>query len=264
MALFATEDIKKIDQFYQQGQWAKIIQSLGKNPLSEYDDIRLLNDLAIAYYQVKDWDRVIEVYQRIKAIEPWPDLMKQQSELTVRYMRYHAVMGEALYRQGDLDQALSIFNDLKAVGSRFSDKYYFSGRIHTKMGDFRMALLGFKGMIANVTARMRDVVRRLSELIDATPDQAGVYPQLYKACQHKERVEHYLSRYKKEMAENRGAPAPALKVAHLTASVVRTAGLEEGEGSQINLKFVDVNKETKGILASYIDSLIRQTGEPGD
>ena len=51
MALFATEDIKKIDQFYQQGQWAKIIQSLGKKPLSEYDDIRLLNDLAISLLQ---------------------------------------------------------------------------------------------------------------------------------------------------------------------------------------------------------------------
>ncbi len=30
MALFATEDIKKIDHLYQQGQWAKIIQSLEK------------------------------------------------------------------------------------------------------------------------------------------------------------------------------------------------------------------------------------------
>ena len=44
MALFATEDIKKIDHLYQEGQWAKIIQSHGKKPLSEYDDICLLND----------------------------------------------------------------------------------------------------------------------------------------------------------------------------------------------------------------------------
>jgi tetratricopeptide (TPR) repeat protein len=131
---------------------------------------------------VKDWDHVVEVYERIRAIEPWPDLMKQQSELTVRYMRYHAVMGEALYRRGEFDKALAIFNDLKAVGSRFSDKYYFSGRIHTKKGEYRMALLEFKGMIANVPNRMREVVRGLSEFIAICPAQAGVYQQLHKAC----------------------------------------------------------------------------------
>ena len=54
------------------------------------------------------------------------------------------------------------------------------------------------------------------------------------------------------------------QVKDLTASVVRTAGLEDSEGSQINLRFMDVNEETQGILASYIDSLLRQTGEPGD
>ncbi|MBT3350173.1 MAG: protein kinase [Nitrospinaceae bacterium] len=215
MALFATEDIKKIDNLYQQGQWQKIIQNLGHKPLGEYDDIRLLNDLAIAYHQLKNWDRVIEVYERIRAIEPWPDLMKQQSELTVRYMRYHAVMGEALYRKGEFDKALSIFNDLKAVGSRFSDKYYFSGRIHTKLGDYRMALLEFKGMIANVPGRMREVVRGLCELIEANPAQAGVYEQLHKACSHNDRLEHYYARYKKEMEELKGDMAPAFKVAHL-------------------------------------------------
>ena len=54
------------------------------------------------------------------------------------------------------------------------------------------------------------------------------------------------------------------QVKDLTASVVRTAGLEDSEGSQINLKFEDVNEKTKGILATYIESLLRQTGEPGD
>ena len=166
----------------------------------EFDDIRLLHDLAIAYHQVKDWDKVVEVYERIRAIAPWPDVMKQQSELTLRYMRHHAVMGEALCRRGEFDRVLAIFNDLKAVGSRFSDKYYFSGRIHTKKGDYRRALLEFKGMIANIPNRMRDVIRGLGDLIEASPAQAGIYKQFHLACQHKDRVEHYLDRCKKEMA----------------------------------------------------------------
>ena len=70
MALFATEDVSKIDDLYRQGLWPKIIQNLRKKPLQEYDDIRLLNDFAIAYQQEKQWERVAEVYERIKAIEP--------------------------------------------------------------------------------------------------------------------------------------------------------------------------------------------------
>lgn len=244
MALFATEDIKKIDQLYQQGQWQKIIQNLGNKSLGEYDDIRLLNDLAIAYHQTKDWDRVIEVYERIRAIEPWPDLMKQQSDLTVRYMRYHAAMGEALYRKGEFEKALLIFNDLKAVGSRFSDKYYFSGRIHTKMGDYRMALLEFRGMIANVPGRMRDVVRGLCELIEASPAQAGAYEQLHKACSKNDRLEHYCGRYKKEMAESKGAMAPAFKVAHLL--------LYEGDKAG-TVKILDSLKPKNGTESGWLE-----------
>ena len=215
MALFATEDVNKIDDLYRQGQWAKIIQNLRRKPLQEFDDIRLLNDLAIAYQQEKQWDRVVEVYERIKAIEPWPDLLKQQADLTPRYMRYHAAMGEALYRRGEYEKALEIFNELKAVGSRFSDKYYFSGRIHTVQGHFRKALLEFKGMIAHVPNRMRNVIRGLDELIKVSPAQTGVYQQLYRACQHKERVAHYLSRFQKEMKESPGSIPAALKVANI-------------------------------------------------
>ncbi len=212
MALFATEDVKKIDDLYHQGRWPKIIQNLGKQPLRQIDDIRLLNDLAVAYQQEKQWDQVIQVCERIGTLEPWPDLMKQQAELTPRYMRYHAAMGEALYRRGEYDKALAIFNDLKAVGSRFSDKYYYSGRIYTIRGDFRKALLEFKGMIAHVPKRMRDVIRGLGELINASPAQAGVYQQFYRACQHNDRVAHYLSRYKNESP---GSIPSALKVANL-------------------------------------------------
>ncbi|MEE9276430.1 MAG: protein kinase [bacterium] len=213
--MFASEDTKKIDAHYQKSEWDKIIQLLGKRPLKEYDDIRLLNDLAVAFHQLRKFDNVIEVCERIKAVEPRPDLKKQQAELTPRYMRYHAVLGESLYRKNELDKALAIFDDLKAVGSRFSDKYYYSGRIHTKKGNFRLALLEFKGMIANVPARMRDVVRGLGELAEASPAQAGLYVQLHNACKDKDRIDHYLSRFKKEMAESKGSIPAALKVAHL-------------------------------------------------
>ncbi len=215
MRLFATEDTKQIDKFYQAGDWGKIVQTFAKKSLGEMNDIRILNDLAVAYHQLSKLDKAYEVCERITAIEPWPNLHKQQADLTPRYMRYHSIMGEVLYRRDKFDEALEIFNRLKVVGSRFSDKYYYSGRIQTKKGNYCLALLEFKGMIANIPDRMRDVIRELGELIKASPAQAGVYQLLHTACQHKDRMEHYLSRFKKEYAQSKGSISAALTVAHL-------------------------------------------------
>ncbi|MDA1001648.1 MAG: hypothetical protein O2807_14170, partial [bacterium] len=217
MRLFTGEalDHKKIDELYQQSAWGKIIQSFAKTDLQQVDDIRVLNDLAVAYHQERQFDKALAVCERIKAVEMWTDLVKQQAELTPRYMRYHVVMGEALYRMGELEKALEIFTKLKVIGSRFSDKYYYSARIHTKKGNYRQALLEYKGMITNTPQRMRDVIRGVSELIDASPAQSGAYEQLYAASQHKDRVGHYTKKFQEEMKESKGALAAGLRVANM-------------------------------------------------
>ncbi|MEK6712440.1 MAG: protein kinase, partial [Nitrospinota bacterium] len=225
--LFATEDPKKVDALYQQSEWNKIIQLLGKKPPQEYDDIRLLNDLAVAYHQSEKFDQALAVCEQISKLEPNPDLGRQQTELTPRYMRYHAIMGEVLYRKGEMDKALDIFNRLKVVGTRFSDKYYYAGRIHTKKGNYRMALFEFKGMVDNVPNRIRDAIRGMNELIAASPAQADVYPQLFRACQQSGKLDEYLARYKKEMGEAPGSLPASLKLAGLLFYKGDPAGAEK-------------------------------------
>jgi len=227
LRLFAAEDTKKVDALYQQSDWNKIIALLGRKPPEEYDDIRLLNDLAVAYHQLQKFDQALAVCEQIGKLEPNPDLVRQQTELTPRYMRYHAIMGEVLYRKGEMDRALDIFTRLKVVGTRFSDKYYYSGRIHTKKGNYRMALFEFKGMVDNVPNRIRDAIRGLGELIAACPGQAEVYAQLHRACQQSGKLDEYLSRYKKELAEAPGALPAGLKVASLLFHKGDKAGAEK-------------------------------------
>ena len=259
MRLFATEDPKKVDALYQQSEWNKIIQLLAKKPVQEYDDVRLLNDLAVAYHQLQKFDQALAVCEHIAKLEPNPDLARQQTELTPRYMRYHAIMGEVLYRKGEMDQALDIFTRLKVVGTRFSDKYYYSGRIHTKKGDYRMALFEFKGMIDNVPGRIRDALRGLSELIAASPAQADAYAQLYRGCQQSGKLDESLSRYKKEMAEAPGALPPAFKVASLLFHKGDKAGAEKILSS---LKPKD-NKEKGWLELIRGDWALADKGTPG-
>lgn len=259
MRLFATEDPKKVDALYQQSEWNKIIQLLGKKPPQEYDDVRLLNDLAVAYHQLQKFDQALAVCEQISKLEPNPDLVRQQTELTPRYMRYHTVMGEVLYRKGEMDKALDIFTRLKVVGTRFSDKYYYSGRIHTKKGNYRMALFEFKGMIDNVPARIRDAVRGLGELIAACPAQADAHAQLYRGCQQSGKLDEYLARYKKEMAEEPGTLPPALKVASLLFHKGDQPGAEKILSS---LKPKD-NREKGWLELIRGDWALAGTGTPG-
>ena len=175
MHLFATEDTKQVDKFYQAGDWGRIVQIFTKKSLGEMNDIRILDDLAVAYHQLSKLDKAYKVCERITAIDPWSDLHKQQADLTPRYMRYHAIMGEVLYRRDKFDEALEIFNLLKVVNSRFSNKYYYPGRIQAKKENYRMALLEFERMITHILDRIQDVIRGLGELIK-TFAQAAIFP----------------------------------------------------------------------------------------
>ncbi len=168
---------KKLDNLYQKGNWDEIVK-VGEKLFQEgMEDIRILNDLAVAYRRKKMIDDAFKVCDRIYSLNPNPDIVKQSMSLGVRYMRHHQVMGEILYEKGEYEQSLKIFNSLKPLGSYFSDKFYLAARIYIKQKKYDLALSEYQNLIKKCPHRIDDAVEELLELIkeDATNEDAYIF-----------------------------------------------------------------------------------------
>ena len=81
--------VKKLDKLYEKENWDEIIKIGEKLFLDGTEDIRILNDLAVAYRRKRMIDDTLKVCERIYFLNPEPDIIKQSINLKVRYMRYH-------------------------------------------------------------------------------------------------------------------------------------------------------------------------------
>ena len=171
----------KLDHMYQKENWEGIIKIGEKLFQDGTEDIKILNDLAIAYRNKKMLEESFKVCDRIYSANPVHDILKQSINLGIRYMRYHMVMGEILYKKGEYEKALKIFDSLKILGSHFSDKFYLAARIYTKQKKYDLALNEYHSLVKKCPHRINDIIKDLLELIkvDATHEMA--YNILYEA-----------------------------------------------------------------------------------
>ncbi len=101
--------VKKLDKLYAKEQWDEIIKIGEKLFLDGTEDVKILNDLAVAYRRKRMIEDTFTVCERIYFLNPDPDIIKQSINLGVRYMRYHQIMGEIFYMKGEYEKALKIF-----------------------------------------------------------------------------------------------------------------------------------------------------------
>lgn len=177
----------KLDNLYLKENWEGIIKIGEKLFLDGTEDVKILNDLAIAYRNKKMMEEAFKVCERIYSINPDPDILKQSVNLGIRYMRHHIIMGEILYKKGEYEKALKIFNSLKTLGSHFSDKFYLAARIYTKQKKYDLALNEYHSMVKKCPHRVKDTIKELLELIKADPINEKAYNIIYEAC-HKEEI----------------------------------------------------------------------------
>jgi len=172
---------KKFDQLYQKGDWEEIIKLGEKLSQSDTEDIKILNDLAVAYRKKNKIDAAYKVCEKICYINHESDIMKQSINLGIRYMRYHSVMGEILYMRGEYDRALKIFESLKSLGSNFSEKFNLSAKIYCEKKRYDLALNEYQNLIKKCSHRINDAIRGLLELVVADPTNEKVYNTLFEA-----------------------------------------------------------------------------------
>ena len=168
---------------YREKDWDGVIRhgenDLKKNP----NDIKVLNDLARAYFQKGDYDRALVLCESIQKIYPSVDLNVQADELGLRFMRYHEILGEIYYRKNRGDDALRVFNDLKTLGPYFSKKYSHSAKIYINRKDFEAAAKEYEGMVENCPRHSNEATNALLDLVDMAPFEEPVYRSLFNVYQ---------------------------------------------------------------------------------
>ena len=146
---------------HRERDWDKTIkygeQALKQDP----KDIKVLNDLACAYFNKKDYERSLAICETIYEIAPPDNLSLQAKNLGVRYMRHHEVLGEIYYLKGRDRDALKTFELLKTLGNIFSKKYSLSAKIHIRQGNFEGALKEYRDMADNCPRHLNEATNGL-------------------------------------------------------------------------------------------------------
>lgn len=148
-------------------------------------------------------DDAFKVCEKIYFLYPESRILKQSMNLGIRYMRYHHIMGEILYKKGEYEKALKIFDSLKCLGSYFSDKYYLSAKIYTEQKKYDLALNEYQSLIKNCPHRIDDAIEGLLELIRADAANERAYNILYETYRTEGILQKEISLYEQAVKNKR-------------------------------------------------------------
>ncbi|MBW1781232.1 MAG: tetratricopeptide repeat protein [Deltaproteobacteria bacterium] len=180
---------------YRERDWDKTIkygeQALRQDP----KDIKVLNDLACAYFNKRDYDRSLAICETIYEIAPPDDLSRQAKELGIRYMRHHEVLGEIYYLKGRDQDALRTFERLKTLGNVFSKKYSLSAKIHIKQGDLDSAVREYHDMAINCPRHLNEAANGLLDLVEKDPLHDACYETLFRIYTESKQLQSIVSGY---------------------------------------------------------------------
>ena len=193
------DTVKKLDKLYEKENWGEIIKVGEKLFLDGTEDIKILNDLAVAYRRKNMMENAFKVCEKIYFLNPDADIIKQCINLGIRYMRHHQIMGEILYEKGDYKKALKIFDSIKSLGSHFSDKFYLAARIYTKQKRYDLALNEYQSLIKKCPHRIDDAIEDLLELIRADATNERAYNILYEVYRTEGSLREEISLYERSV-----------------------------------------------------------------
>ncbi|HHT9112761.1 MAG: protein kinase [Planctomycetes bacterium] len=193
--MFSFTDTKKLDKLYQEGDWNGIIEIAERHFKDDIINVKVLNDLAVAYKKIgRDRDAFL-VCQKIYENYPITDILKESVNTGIRYMRYHLVMGELLYLRGEYEEALHILNQLKLIGSHFSDKFYILAKIYIKKGLVDKALDEYRNLFHLCPHRHTTALKGFVEIIELDPLNESAYKSLYEAYKKKGVLDKAIAEY---------------------------------------------------------------------
>ena len=199
--MFGLNSITKIDKLYQDKDWNGVIEAAKKLFEDDTTNIKVLNDLAVAYKETGRNSDALCICQKICEIQPSTDLVKESINIGQRYMRHHLVFCELLYLKEEYEEALHILNQLQLLGSHFSDKFYILAKIYIKKNLYDKALDEYKKMFHLCRHRFDTALKVFMEIIELDPLNEDAYKSLYDAYKKKGTLDKTIPEY--EIASQR-------------------------------------------------------------
>ncbi len=191
------------DRAYVKGDWPAVIR-YGETELKrDPENIKVLNDLAHAYYARADYARAFETCKNIYKIHPCTDLSAQSRQLKPRYMRYHEILAEMYSMHGMDRQALEICDRLKALGPLFAKKYSITAQIYARQGDMDKAAKEYIAMADNCPKHFNEALNGLFELARLDPLEEGAFRALYSLYFSRNQLSNIIASYEELCSSGR-------------------------------------------------------------
>ena len=162
-------------------------------------EIISLNNLAVEYHKENNLQQAYKVCMKIYELDPAPDLLKQSIDLGLKHMRYHLILGEIYYKNGNYVAAQKILNNLKSLGKHFSDKYIMLAKIHLQNEDYSKALKEYEEMTIECPQRFQSILNGLLEIINHDPFIERSYELLHNLYKKRGREALLIPEFKRKV-----------------------------------------------------------------
>jgi len=180
---------------YKERDWDKVIQYGEMEVKQNPQNLKALNDLSYAYFNKRNYDQALSLCERIYEMSPPGDLALQAQRLGARYMRHHEVLGEIYHLRGRDDDALKIFERLKALGPIFSKKYSLSAKIYMQRADYDAVAKEYSNMAVNCPRHFNEAAAGLLDLVDVDPLNDSAYRALFEIYTETNQLQSIIASY---------------------------------------------------------------------
>jgi len=191
--LFFTKQANIRKTSFSRGDWPNVILHGEKELGKDGNNVKVLNDLAFAYYMQQDFDRSLKLCENIYRINPKPDLKTQAKEIGPRYMRHHEILAEMYFSQGRDEEALAICKRLKVLAGIFSKKHLIAAQVYVRRGDLRAAANEYAEMAENCPDHLTEAGGGLKDLTKLDPLEDLPYQNLYTLYVEHNRLDNVIS-----------------------------------------------------------------------
>lgn len=193
---------KHLNELFEKEEWDKIISIVTNFPLSEIHDQKILNDLAVAYWNQNLFDEAFYVCKLLYKRYPKVDIVLQEKGVGVRYMEHHLILGKLCYQRGMYRAAHKIFSKLKLI-NHFPEKHLFLAGIYYIGKTPGKALSELSFLCKSNTEYFEEVQEFLEEIGKKYPFCEKVYDVKYTLLSSNKKLSSFIKGFKRKVSNEK-------------------------------------------------------------
>lgn len=204
----------KREKAYREANWDQVITYALKLLKDDPEDLETLNDLAVSYFEIKQFDQSFEICKQLQSLLPSQNLVRQLSGSGTRYMRHHIVYGMLLHQRGQFEAALEVFNGLKCLKGQFSEKFHYIAQILLRQERVDPAIGEYAQMWKLRPDREPKIIKELQAILEKYPMQTKAHRLLFEIHREKGRLPSVIQEGEAALASGNAAAEAVYAISH--------------------------------------------------